>query len=181
MKDIHPHLKFQCGVCDILYSTYNAAYRHTQRHFKLRYECDQCEHKSQFPHQLRSHKRIHTRKHLLPCTWRGCTKKFTSKRSMWQHLQAHSPDKWNCNKCDPPKTFETKSNFRQHEKGAHGLGWRSYCGKLHPWPSVRTSHQKECQKCIDIKNDRKALPENPRPFKRRKIVKLTDTDGTSEQ
>ena len=136
MRDTHTHLKFQCGVCDILYSTYNAAYRHTQCHFKLRYECDQYDHKSQFPHQLHTHKRTHTHKHLLPCTCRGCTKKFTSKRSMWKHLQAHSPDKGECKKCDPPKTFETKSNFRQHEKGAHSLGWMSYFGKLHPCQNI---------------------------------------------
>ena len=35
MKHHHPHLKFQCSVCDEMYRTYNACYRHCNRHYKL--------------------------------------------------------------------------------------------------------------------------------------------------
>ena len=80
MKDKHPTLKFQCGICDEMYGTYNGAYRHTQMHFQLRYKCDLCDHRSQYPGGMAAHMRMHTKKALVPCTSRGCQRKFTSKK-----------------------------------------------------------------------------------------------------
>ena len=182
MKKEHPNLKFQCSMCDEMYKTYNACYRHCNRHFQLRYECNKCDHKSQFPHQMQAHLRTHTKKQLIPCTWRGCTRKFTSKKSMWQHMQSHSPETWECKECDPEKSFDTYSNYRQHHRGLHGIGWRALCGKLFQWPHRRSKHQKggECVKCEEIKEERKNLPQNPRPFRGRVKLTYTSDENKSE-
>ena len=81
MKEQHPRFKFCCSYCQVEYDTYNGCYRHTQRHFKLRYECDQCDKQCQYPHELSAHKRTHTHKGLYPCAYRGCSKKFVSKKN----------------------------------------------------------------------------------------------------
>ena len=135
---------------------------------------------AQFPHQIKAHLRTHSKKQLIPCTWCGCTCKFTSKKSMWQHMQSHSPETWECKQCDPERSFDTKSNYRQHHRRVHGIGWRALCGRLFQWPHKRSKHQKggECIKCEEIKEERKNLPENPRPF--RGCVKLTYTSDENK-
>ena len=142
MRELHPRFNFQCSLCKSLFKSYNATYRHTQTHFQLRYVCDICGHRSQYPGAAEAHMKTHTKKKLIPCTWRGCKKEFTSKKSMWQHLQAHGSDTWKCEKCN--KTFETFSYFRQHEKGIHGTGWRALCGAFCQWPYIRAKHQCSC-------------------------------------
>ena len=175
MATKHPNFKFECGICSSTFKSYNAAYRHTQTHFKLRYICDICGHRSQFPGDRDAHAKTHTKKKLIPCTWRGCQKQFTSKKSMWQHLQSHGPDTWNCDKCEH-KPFDTYSNFRQHDRGVHGIGWRALCGKLCQWPYIRAKHQRECHKCQEIKAERENKPDNPKKFTRRNLAKLKKQD-----
>ena len=174
----HPTLKFQCGICDEMYKTYNAAYRHTQTHFQLHYKCDHCDHRSQYPGGITSHMRTHTKTELIPCTSRGCHRKFTSKKAMWQHLQSHSPDTWKCDQCS--KVFDTKSNFRQHMRGIHGTGWRALCGHLCQWLYIHSKHQKECPKCQAIIEERANKPVNPRKFTWHNLAKLKDTAKTEQ-
>ena len=108
--------------------------------------------------------------------------KFTSKKVMWQHLQVHGPDTWKCDKCN--KTFETKSNFRQHDRGLHGIGWRALCGQLCQWPYLRARHQRKCDKCQEIKAERDNKPDNLRKFRRQntdKLKKKEEKKSDSEQ
>ena len=70
----------------------------------------------------------------------------------------------------PPTVF-----LRQHEKGAHGTGWRARCGHLCQWPHIRRAHQKKCKKCQAIQDEAKNKPDNPRPFTARKLTHLKDT------
>ena len=98
MKKEHPKFKFCCSECKEEFVTYNGCYWHTQRHYKLPLQCDTCEKRCQYPKELQDHKKTHTNKGKIPCTWRGCTNRFVSKKTMWQHLQKHSPDTWTCKK-----------------------------------------------------------------------------------
>ena len=177
MLQKHPTFHFQCGLCEDQFKSYNAAYRHTQRHFKLRYKCSYCDHRSQYPKENKTHKRTHTNKGLLPCPTRGCTRKFTSKKLMWQHTQSHSPDSWKCTTCNPERTFDTYSNYRQHNKGLHGTGWRALCRYLCKWPYIRARHQKKCTKCQEIMADRANKPENLKKFTRRNLAKLKESSS----
>ena len=151
MWEKHLKFNFQCSLCEALFKSYNAAYRHTQMHYKLRYVCEICGHRSQYPGGATAHMKTHTKKKLMPCTWHGCKKLFTSKKSMWQHLQAHSPESWKCKKCKPNRSFETYSNYHQHDRGLHGLGWQALCGALCQWPYLQAKHQAKCTKCQEIK------------------------------
>ena len=127
-----------------------------------------------FPKELKTHQRTHTKKGLIPCTWPKCKKLFTANKSMFQHLQAHSDQKWYCKKCDPEREFEAFTYFRQHEKGFYSApSFRAYCGTMWKWPYMHTPHQKECRKCEKIKIDKSNRPENPRKFRIRKSKKET--------
>ena len=92
-----------------------------------------------FPKELKTHQRTHTKKGLIPCTWPKCKKLFTANKNMFQHLQAHSDQKWYCKKCDPEREFEAFTYFRQHEKGFHSApSFRAYCGTMWKWPYMHT-------------------------------------------
>ena len=174
MKEKHPKFKFCCSECKEEFATYNGCYRHTQRHYKLPLQCDTCEKRCQYPRELADHQKTHTNKGKSPCTWRGCTKRFVSKKTMWQHLQKHSPDTWTCKKCNPEKTFNTYSYYTQHDKGFHGKGFKTRCGEIKKWPYQRSKHQQDCTKCRALKDQRLNLPDNPRPYKRRNLAKLQE-------
>ena len=68
MRELHPRFMFQCSLCESLFKSYNAAYQHTQMHFQLRYVCDICGHRSQYPSAAEAHMKTHTKKKVIPCT-----------------------------------------------------------------------------------------------------------------
>ena len=92
-----------------------------QQHFLLPHGCPSCPMRFLYPFQRDSHITKHTGTGLIPCEWRGCKRKFTSKRSMSQHLEKHrneqSGKKWTCEQCLDKPTYKTKSNFDQHTRG----------------------------------------------------------------
>ena len=92
---------------------------------------------------------------------------------MWTHTQSHSGEVFSCTDCD--KSFITNSYLQQHIKGAHGKGWKALCGKYCQWPHLRRKHQEDCERCNQIKKERKNKPDNPRPFKQRKLTVLKNT------
>ena len=153
MKKEHPKFNFCCSECKEEFATYNGCYRHTQRHYKLPLQCDICEKRCQYPKELQDHKKTHTNKGKIPCTWRGCTNQFVSKKTMWQHLQKHSPDTWTCKKWNSEKTFDTYSYYTQHDKGLHGKGFKTRCGEIKRWPYQKSKHQKDCTKCRALKDE----------------------------
>ena len=171
MKKEHPRFKYACSNCDEQFSTYNACYKHTQKHYNLRYGCSCCEQRFQFPYQLKNHVKLHTNKGKVQCTWKGCTKMFTCNKNMFQHLEAHSDKTYECTDCDPKRIYQTYSNFRQHVKGYHGSGFKSLCGITYKWPKQRRVHQVDCDDCKRIKKERKEKPVNPNHFKDRKTWK----------
>ena len=38
---------------------------------------------------------------------------------------------------------------KQHERGAHGPGWKAPCGKKCQWPGKLSRHKSGCSKCQD--------------------------------
>ena len=163
MKEQHPDFKYICETCERPFDTYNAWYRHSEHHFELRYGCTECNKRFQFPYQQRNHIKLHTKKGMIPCTWPKCTKLFTCNKYMFQHLQAHTEQTWECTECDPKKVYQMLSNYKQHQKGFHGEGFKSPCGKVHKWPYLRNKHNKECDTCIASLTNTK--PVNPRHAK----------------
>ena len=171
MKSAHPDHKYICDKCNKRYDTYNAWYKHTQTHYVLPHKCEFCEKRFLFPYQKANHEKLHTKKDLIPCTWRGCKRKFTSKKSMFQHTQSHINEdmgtRWVCDACPADEKgvkpfFYTIYNFNQHKRGSHGAGFLAPCGYVCRWPSDKVDHQKNCDKCKAIIADRTKLPDNPR-------------------
>ena len=93
-KDEHPELKYNCKVCDATnFSSYEAAFKYEQRHFKLLHICEVCNKDFQFPNQLEKHKAQHDKMKGLPCMWRGCKKVLSSKDALNQHVLCHRDEK----------------------------------------------------------------------------------------
>ena len=164
MKEVHPNFKFNCGECKKEYSHYNACYKHiVSVHYAPRHVCEVCNKGFAYPGRLTDHMKTHTGKGLLPCTYPKCKKKFTSNRSMFQHLQSHSDQQWKCNLCDPVKDFNTYSNYNQHVKGYHNPpSLKAPCGKVFKWQYQRTAHYKDCTECGTVRDARKNKAPHPR-------------------
>ena len=171
MKKKHPNFMYHCSECEREFHTFNACYKHTQKHYKLKYGCDSCEQRFQFPYQLKYHLRVHRENEKVQCTWKGCFKKFTCNKNMFQHLQAHTDETFECKECEPMCTFQTKTYLRQHQKGFHGPGFIALCGKSYRWPNKRKAHQEECLKCDAIRKEKQNKPQNPRHFKKKEVWK----------
>ena len=171
MKKDHPRFKYACSKYDEKFSTYNACYKHTQKHYTLQYGCNSCEQRFQFPHQLKNHVKLHTNKGKVQCTWKGCKRMFTCNKNMFQHLEAHSDKTYECTDCDPKRIYQMYSNFRQHVKGYHGSSFKSLCGITYKWPKLRREHQVDCDDCKSIRKERKEKPVNPNHFKDHKTWK----------
>ena len=126
-KDEHSELKYNCKVCDATnFSSYQAAFKHEQRHFKLLHICEVCNKDFQFPNQLEKHKAQHDKMKGLPCMWRGCKKILSSKDALNQHVLCHRDEKLKCDLCPDDatdkKTYPTIMSLKQHKQGSHGKG-----------------------------------------------------------
>ena len=140
-----------------------------------------------YPHQAESHEMLHTGKNKICCEYRGCRKKFTSKKSMKQHLQEHFNRQhnitWNCDDCpaDESNVFFTLSNYNQHRRGLHGPGYVARCSKKCKWPSERKKHQMECEECKRILRERNSKPKYPHIKKFRKRFPKPESSSESEK
>ena len=113
----------------------------------------------------------------LDCTHvhTGAVPKNSSARSQCGNIPKATPAKnSNANSVTQIKVLPP-SYLRQHEKGAHGTGWRARCGHLCQWPHIRRAHQSKCKKCQAIKDKAMNKPDNPKPFTAQKLTHLKDT------
>ena len=144
----HSNYCYSCVHCNKTFVTNNGLYKHNLMHKIGKYQCSTCNKSFHFPQWLQNHERIHVKKKLLKCTFKGCAKKYASQYTLDFHVNKHSAKKIKCHKC----TFETdtRANLIQHFHGNHGKGIKSLCGKKMKWPTERQSHQKSCKKCMSI-------------------------------
>ena len=164
----HPDLRFRCQYCPKSYLTYNARYKHEHKHFELLYCCHYCSMRFLFPGLREKHEHQHTQKGLLPCTWPECKQMLSCKDALRQHINTHTDQRHKCEKC--PKDFNTLTNLRQHEKGAHGEGFISLCGAAFDWSDSRNEHQGECFECGVKKKEKLNQPKYPYKRKQWKRV-----------
>ena len=151
----HPQHVFQCTTCNKTYASRNAKIRHERTHSGMSFACSECSYTCLFKYELKNHKKKHTRTGLYPCLTRGCGKSFTTKKGMKQHMQVHQDLNLKCDVCGKDG-FTTKGYLRQHKKGQHGDGFVSRCGAFTgKHPTARVIHQKECDDCIRILEERR--------------------------
>ena len=86
--------------------------------------------------------RLHSKKKLLKCDYKGYDKKYGSYDALQFHYEKYFANKIQCGTCDF-KT-DTRANM-QHVQGAHGLGIKAYCGKMFSWPTNRHNHKKNAR------------------------------------
>ena len=154
----HPEHVFKCSECNNTYASRNAQLRHERSHRGMLFSCNDCSYTCQFNYELKNHVKKHTGTGLYPCISRGCTKTFTTKKGMKQHLQVHQNLNLSCDVCGKDG-FTTRGYLRQHKKGQHGIGFVSRCGFKSKHPTARRNHQKECEECARKLAERRYLAE----------------------
>ena len=115
-----------------------------------KHKCTKCEKGFQFVTRLKLHKQKYSRKELIPCT--HCTRKFTVNAQMLLHAQTHQNQyAFSSDNCSHKTNL--KYNLSHHMRGAHGEGWKAFCGEKFNWPSKKFHHAKSCVKCAKVKKD----------------------------
>ena len=145
----HDGEKYHCDFGAASFDSCNGLFKHERSHQYLQYECKLCGHKTQFPYQMKAHRRTHTRTGLEKCE--KCDKHFASVSSRNTHQKMHSTS-IKCTLCpqDTKKVYTSKNAYNLHFRGEHGKGWTGPCGKHFKWKSQHTQHTKyDCRTCID--------------------------------
>ena len=152
-KTSHPGSKVKCEFCNSFFDSVNGLFKHERSHIYMKYACDACQKKFQFPYQLSAHNTQHTGVGKHQCS--QCTKSFGSKCSKVFHAQTHGAQ-LKCDLCpmNSDKTFNNKPALLQHQRGVHGPGWMAVCRKNYKSKSGYTNHKKECKPCIQNKAQR---------------------------
>ena len=112
----HPGQPFHCDFCQASFQTFNSLFKHKRSHQYLKYTCNLCGHKTQFPYQMRTHYRVHSGLDLEKCQL--CDHSFACKSSRVAHQKSHSK-KITCDKCPSgtSKVYTSQNSFRLHVRG----------------------------------------------------------------
>ena len=146
----HPGQPFHCDFCKASFQTCNGLFKYERLHQYLKYTCNLCGHKTQFPYQMRSHYKVHSDLDLEKCEL--CEHSFACKSSCVAH-QKSDTTKITCDKCPSGKSkvYTSQNSFHLHLRGKHGPGWTAPCGKHCGWKSQFTCHVKrECANCTKL-------------------------------
>ena len=151
----HKNFMYWCTYCNNTFHTNNGLYKHNRTHQLVHHKCTKCGKTFQYPQYLANHIRLHSKKKLLKCDYKGCDKKYGSYDALQFHYEKHFAKKIQCGTCD--FKMDTRANLRQHVQEAHGLGIKAYCEKMFSWPTDRCNHQIKCKACIKITADHHKL------------------------
>lgn len=110
---------YMCYICGRTFISQGKLTHHTKRHSDVKeHKCDQCDRAYHERFQLKKHINIvHKGIRLFSCTLCD-TSKFTTKKSLGQHMLLHGEKRFQCKFCD--QKFAQGSGRRGHEKRVHG-------------------------------------------------------------
>lgn len=110
---------YMCSVCGRMFISQGKLTHHMKRHSDVKqHQCDQCDRSYYERFQLKKHINIvHKGIRLFSCTL-CTTNKFTTKKSLGQHMLLHGEKRYQCKFCD--QKFAQGSGRRGHEKRVHG-------------------------------------------------------------
>ena len=123
---------FKCSLCEGKFVTEDTLKKHIKRHDRPRIFCEQCGKAMQTKTNLKDHVLMnHSRKEDLPipCTWKGCGKRFLINSRLVTHSAVHTGEKpYKCEICE--SMFRRKSTLEKHSKLHTGERPHvcSYCG-----------------------------------------------------
>lgn len=110
---------YMCYICGRTFISQGKLTHHTKRHSDVKeHKCDQCDRAYHERFQLKRHINIvHKGIRLFSCTICD-TNKFTTKKSLGQHMLLHGEKRFPCKFCG--QKFAQGSGRRGHEKRVHG-------------------------------------------------------------
>ena len=133
----HPKYKYPCCHCDKDFNSFHTRYRHEQGHGIQKHVCGDCGAGYPYLSELKRHAAVHDT--VLPYGCTRCEKRFAQKKSLKRHEVLHDDTTFKCDFCD--KVCDSKDCLYSHQRGAHGKGYTSKCGKFNfQWPTGRSRH-----------------------------------------
>ena len=156
IKKKHPDFRWKCRKCKSDFASRQGRYKYELRHkYSFRFHCKTCQYRCMFESEMQEHCRKHNRKDLWKCRV-GCNKAYPSKRTCNAHEKTHTFKDWVCAATNEDgstcgQDCASKNHLAQHMHGFHRPGWYSRCGKHFTWPSLKSTHEKECTTCTKIK------------------------------
>ena len=175
----HPEYRYPCRSCEKDFNSFHARYHHEMTHSTLKHVCGDCGKGFGYRSELQRHSNVHNE--VLPFACSQCNKRFAQKKSLKRHEDIHTDTMYKCKDCD--KICSTQDHLYSHQRGAHGKGYRSKCGKFtFQWPTGRARHQEVCNKCqaITAEEYKRKFVTTPKPAKKVKTDTETDTDSVQD-
>ena len=83
----HPNDALQCEKCSAQFPSPNGLFKDMRSHSYMKYKCDVCGQRFQFPYQINDHVKTHSGKDLYECM--QCEKEFASRSSCKAHERSH--------------------------------------------------------------------------------------------
>lgn len=113
-------MPYLCNICGRSFISQGKLTFHMKRHSAVKdHQCDQCERAYCDRFQLRRHIEIvHKGLRLFSCTMCDTKNKFTSRKSLKQHMLLHGEKRFECQFCH--QKFAQSAGRRGHEKRVHG-------------------------------------------------------------
>lgn len=110
---------YMCYVCGRTFISQGKLTHHMKRHSDVKeHKCDQCDRAYHDRFQLKTHINIvHKGIRLFSCSL-CASSKFTTRKSLGQHMLLHGEKRYQCKFCD--QKFAQGSGRRGHEKRVHG-------------------------------------------------------------
>ena len=139
VKEKHPKFHYKCKYCTKKFQNFASKYKHGCKHSMPNHICEDCQKGFFFKKDLQVHSCVHSGQGKFPCT--NFPNKYNTRASMNTHCIVHQNQKFTCKK-RPTFSTNTLPNLHQHQRGKHGRGCMSPCGKQFDWPPKMFRHKK---------------------------------------
>ncbi|KAK7497736.1 hypothetical protein BaRGS_00011131 [Batillaria attramentaria] len=119
-RQTHKEKSYSCSQCDFTSSISSLIHAHRQLHSEGCVLCDICGSAYGDRTTLKKHKVVHDPSRPYPCTYQGCTWRFSNEVMCRAHFRAHTtPGRFVCSVCG--YVFRHKHHLQRHLTKIHGM------------------------------------------------------------